>query len=304
MNPLRKAYLYIGMAVLFISTVICAQKMNPHPGLFAPHPMPATQPQITFQVGVLSPGQNWAIALEPNSAVTGYTFAPGFVIPMDTTQPGVMPPDHIGTLGEGYYTAKDSDFAFQNTQNLNQSVFVVAQVPPDKPVSIVQNGAVVFHATVTTPVLLVDGNQVAHGGCARCSAVAFLTLPPVIQQEIGPALRPGSDGGMIASTAALRRHLTFMPAVGAKFSSQTYPVGDGRATFVVARIQIDAIGKVTSVTPIQVHGSGPFLAAVTQALMGARFKPFSYQGNATSVSGTVQFSLSSDGGAPDSNIGW
>ncbi|MHB8302436.1 MAG: energy transducer TonB [Acidobacteriaceae bacterium] len=263
--------------------------------------MPATQAQIAFQVGTLSTGQHWAIVLEPNSEMAGFTVAPGYVVPVDTTQVGNIMPNQSGVLGVDNYVAKDSYFAFQNTRNLNQSVFVVSQVPVGKAVSVLQNGAVVFHARITAPVLLVDGNVAADTSNPRALAVLMLMMPKMIQDEFGPALHIDGQGELVASTAALRRHLRFMPSVGGTFSGQTYADADGRAAAVSANIHIDGSGKVTSVSLL--HGSGPFASAVTQSLKGARFKPFSDHGNVTPVNGVIQFTLWNDGEAPKSSIG-
>jgi hypothetical protein len=260
----------------------------------------ATQKQISIEIPALSPGQHWAVALEPQDGLQKFTVEADTVLGADPSVRPEVGSDALQPILSGYQIA-DSVFRLQDAPASPLSVFLDVHLPPARMVSIFSGEAVVFEGTITGPALLVDGQVDPKQDHPALRGKVLLLGPMAIPDELGPDLRSDWSGATAeASTAGLRRHLLSLPPVSSPLDGQAFSEANGEAALVVARIHINTAGSVTGV---QIEkGNGPLASAAQHALQEAAFKPFLQNGKPIEVEGSVAYVLSDDGKLLDVSI--
>jgi hypothetical protein len=254
----------------------------------------ATQQEIVLTVDKVAAGEHWSVAIQPSESLSNsFTVKPGSVVSMSTHRAGTYPADGIQPLSKANYTLSDSSCHLHELSGMQKSIYLIAQVPLGKVVSVVQNGIPVFQGKITVPILLVDGNILSNPSMADLKAVMMLMVPRLIDDEFGPDLTQDDKGAWIASTDALRRHLVSLPASTGPFTNVSFDQVNGEMTAVLLRLHIDANGRVTNVSIA--NGNSALASDVSDAVSGAVFKPFLLNGKPAEVDAFLQYSLDKSG---------
>jgi hypothetical protein len=262
--------------------------------------IPATENQLVIEIPTFALSQHWAVVFEPDGSTNQPSVEPESV---QGAVPGV--PAHLGSEAiqpiPGGYQVSENTFRLQSLPGQNRSALLIVHAGPLEQISILQAGRNVFTGSLSAPVLIVDGKVYPKTDHAILRAGVLLMAPFSIADETGSDLRTDVESTPPqASTAGLRRHLVSLPPITVPLDGQPFPLANGNAALVVARIQINPEGAVTSVIIDQ--GDDPLESAVRHALQNAKFVPFIKDGKAIAVTGIVQYSLSGGGDFLDASI--
>jgi hypothetical protein len=239
-------------------------------------------------------GKHWSVALQPSESLSGsFVVKTGSVISMSTHHAGTYPADGVQPLSAANYALSDSSCHLHDLSATQKSIYLIAQVPLGKVVSVVQNGSTVFRGKITAPILLVDGNLLNSPSMADLKAVMMLMVPRLIDDEFGPDLTQNDRGAWVASTGGLRRHLVSLPAPVGPFTNVSFDQANGEITGVLLRLHIDTNGKVVSIGTA--NGNSTLASDVSDAVRAATFNPFLLDGKPIEVDAFLQYSLDKNG---------